>query len=167
MGIKVTRTSKDETRVELCREILSELFGTECALVAWVSGYADSTEALYVWDFMSAENAIPQDLEPPKSSKQWFVIHRKDLPALKEAVGTANLHGLLKPVTRGALGAFLSGASPSKMNRMTTPLDLRARCESNAMTCFSSWSSQISGCRKTTMSGTTSWRAPSTIFVRR
>jgi len=43
----------DETRVELCREILSELFGTECALVAWVSGYADSTEAVYVWDFMS------------------------------------------------------------------------------------------------------------------
>jgi signal transduction histidine kinase len=110
VGIRVTRTSKDETRVELCREILSELFGTECALVAWVSGYADPTEALYVWDFMSAENAIPQDLEPPKSSKQWFVIHRKDLHALKEAVGTANLHGLLKPVTRGALGAFLAGA---------------------------------------------------------
>ena len=112
MGIGVTRVSQDETRVEFCREILSELFGTEWALVARVSGFADSKDDLCVWDFMAAETAIPQDLEPSNPRRQWFVVHRKDLHALQAAVGSDELSELLKPITRDALAKLFDGASP-------------------------------------------------------
>ena len=103
-----------ETFGEFCQEILLELFGTEWVLVAGVSDCVASAADLCFWDFASAEAPIPHDLEPPKPGKPWFVVHRKDLSALQEVGGTADLHGLLKPVTRGALGAFLAGASHQK-----------------------------------------------------
>src|SRR5258708_5674283 len=71
-------------------------------------------EDLCVWDFAPAETAIPQNLQPPKPSKHWFVIHRRNLRALQEVAGSANLRGLLKPVPRGVLGAFLGEASPQQ-----------------------------------------------------
>jgi len=105
--------------VEFCQEILLELFGTEWVLVAGLSDCVASVEDLsvedlYVWDFASTEAATPQNLEPPKPGKQWFVVHRKDLPALQEVGGTGDLRGLLKPVTQGAMGALLAGASPQQ-----------------------------------------------------
>ena len=103
-----------ETMVEFCQEILLELFGTEWVLVAGVSDWVASVEDLCIWDFASAEAGIPQNLEPPKPGKQWFVVHRKDLPALQEVGGMGDLRGLLKPVTQGAMGALLAGASPQQ-----------------------------------------------------
>lgn len=108
MGNSLAPASKDETRVDLFREILCELFGTECALVARVSGDAQSNEGLCVWDFMSGETTIPQDLETSDSRRQWFVVHRRDLHALQAAVGSPEL----KPVTRGALANYLDGTRP-------------------------------------------------------
>jgi len=112
--ISTEHPSRDETLVEFCREIPPELFGAEWVLVTGLSGCAASVEDLCVWDFAPAESAIPQDLEPPKHRKDWFVVHRKDLRALPEVVATADLRGLLKPVTWGAPEAFLGGASPQQ-----------------------------------------------------
>jgi signal transduction histidine kinase len=103
-----------ESSVKFCQEILLELFGTEWMLVAGLSDCVASVEDLCIWDFASSEAPIPHDLELPKPRKQWFVVRRKDLRALQEVGGAADLGGLLKPVTRGALGAFLSGASPEQ-----------------------------------------------------
>jgi len=117
-GATITRTRYEsvlhETSVKFCQEILLELFGTEWMLVAGLSDCVASVEDLCIWDFASSEAPIPHDLELPKPRKQWFVVRRKDLRALQEVGGAADLGGLLKPVTRGALGAFLSGASPEQ-----------------------------------------------------
>jgi signal transduction histidine kinase len=109
LQITAAYASSDETPVEFCQEILLELFGTEWVLVASVSDSVASAEELCVWDFAPAETAIPQDLAPAKPRKHWFVVQRKDLRAVQEVVGTADLRMLLKPVTRGALGALLGG----------------------------------------------------------
>lgn len=112
MQVTAAQASRDETRVDFCGEILLELFGTEWVPVASVSDSVASAQELCVWDFARAETASPQDLEPAKPPKHWFVVQRKDLRALQEVVAPADLRVLLKPVTRGALGAFLGWPSP-------------------------------------------------------
>ena len=114
MGINLAPASKDETRVDLVREILSELFGTECALVARVSGDTQSSEDLCVWDFMSGDTTIPQDLVASDPRRQWFVVHRRDLHALQASVGSPEL----KPVSRRALANYLDGDSPDGNERI-------------------------------------------------
>jgi len=109
MGIGVTRVSKDETRVEFCREILSEFLGSEWALVARDSDYGDSKE--YVWDFMAGDTVIPREMESSNRGRQWFVIRRKDLHALQTPVESAELSELLKPVPRGVFARFLDSPS--------------------------------------------------------
>ncbi len=112
VSVRVTVFSKDETLVRLCREILSELFGSEWALMTGVPGCVTSPDDLCIWDFAPGNTAIPQDSEPAKLCKHWFVLNRKDLTALQAVVGTTDLNVLLKPVTRAALRAFLGGANP-------------------------------------------------------
>jgi hypothetical protein len=103
-----------ETAVKFCQDILLELFGMEWVLVTGVSGCVASVEDLCVWNFASAEAAIPQGSGPPKPCKQWFALHRMDLRAPQEIGGTADLRGLLKPVARGSLGTFLPGTRPKR-----------------------------------------------------
>jgi signal transduction histidine kinase len=112
--INATHPSSAETLVEFCREILFELFGTEWVLVGSLSGCPASADDLCIWDFAHAETAVPQGLEAPKTPRDWFVVHRNDLRALQEVVGNTDLRGLLRPVTRGALGALFGGASPQQ-----------------------------------------------------
>jgi signal transduction histidine kinase len=111
VGAIVTQAADGETLVEVCREIVSELFGTEWALVTAVPGPLTSLKDLSVCDFTAGEPALPQDSEQPRARKNWFVVHRKDLPALQAVVGSSDLNVLLKPVTRSALRAFLGGAN--------------------------------------------------------
>lgn len=113
MGGGITQASKDESLVEFCREMMSELFGTEWALVTGIPGNGTPAEALCIWDFTAGEGAAPQDPKPAKLRKPWFVVHRKDLPALQDAAGTTDLNRLLKPVTWGALRAFLGEVNPN------------------------------------------------------
>ena len=113
MGISVKHASNDDTLVGCCRELLSELLGTEWALVARVPGSVTSPQDLCIWDFASGEAAVPQDLQAAKLGKHWFIVHRKDLVALRAAVGTTDLNGLLKPIPRGALRALLGGVDPN------------------------------------------------------
>jgi signal transduction histidine kinase len=102
LGIGVTQVSKDGVPVE---------FGTEWVLVAGVPGCVTSMGDLCICDFTSGQAAIPQDLEPAKPCKHWFVVHRKDLLALQTLVGTNDLKVLLNPVTRRTLKALLGGVN--------------------------------------------------------
>jgi signal transduction histidine kinase len=117
LGIPVAHASKDDTLVEFCREILSELLGTEWALVARVPGSVTSPQDLCIWDFASGETAIPEDLRPAKLPRNWFVIRRKDLTALRAVVGATDLHALLKPIPQDALRALLGWVAPNCTER--------------------------------------------------
>jgi signal transduction histidine kinase len=110
VSVRVAVFSKDETLVRFCREILSELFGAASAVVTGIPGCVISSADVCIWDFTPGETAIPQDLEPAELCNHWFVLNRKDLPALQAVVGASDLKVLLKPVTWVALRAFLAGA---------------------------------------------------------
>jgi signal transduction histidine kinase len=112
VGVEVTQTSRDKMLVEFCREFLSESFGAEWALATGTPENLNSLEDLCIWEFPPAETASTPDPEAAERGRKWFVLHRKDLIALQAMVGTTDLNGVLKPVTRGSLLAFLGGANP-------------------------------------------------------
>jgi signal transduction histidine kinase len=110
LGARVTYFSNDETLIRLCREILSETFGSEWTLTAGTPGRAPLGDDLYLWDFTPGSTVLPQDLEPLQLRRHWFVLQRRHLSTLQEVLGTSDLNVLLKPVARATLRAFLSGA---------------------------------------------------------
>ena len=99
--------SNDRELADFCREILGEMFGAEARLEVGFPGQLPSQEDLCLWDFIPGETTIPQDLDAAKLRKHLFLLHRKDLPALQELVGTSDINVLLKPVTAATLRAFL------------------------------------------------------------
>ena len=109
MGIKVALISHDRSIAKSCRETLAELFGPEFTLT--VGSALESQSDLCIWDFIPGETEIvlqPADVQRLQS--HFFVVHRKDVAALRELVGSPNLNLLLKPLTPATLRAFLGEA---------------------------------------------------------
>lgn len=113
--------SKDEELVKCLREVVAEGPGSEFGLEVNVPGPIPARNGLCIWDFVPGETALPQ----PAGRHQWrnylFLLHRKDLAALRALLGVSDINVLLKPVTRSVLRAFLIGycahrADPSDGN---------------------------------------------------
>ena len=111
MSASVTLVTEDELLAATCREILSDLFGTEWDLATGVRADMAPGDGLCIWDFDPRETPIPEDPELSRSHRHWFLLHPQDLTALQAAVGAADLNVLLKPVSRAALRALLRAAS--------------------------------------------------------
>lgn len=107
MGIGFAQASEDQLLVEAARELLSELLGTEWALVAEDPDQRTSHGELCILDSTLADSATRRGPEPAKPRKDWFFVRRNDLPALQGLLGTADRQVLLKPVTRSALRYLL------------------------------------------------------------
>ena len=102
--------SSDETLVGFCREILTEMFGTDWSLNQDHSRCPCPTD-LCLWDYTSGgENILPDSLEPMQLRNHWFLVKRNDLGALQARLGLSGLNILLKPVSRSTLRGFLAGA---------------------------------------------------------
>jgi hypothetical protein len=102
---------KGESVADRRRDILSESYGTKCALVNGARGHVTAPDNLCTCDFTPGETDIPQDLEPAEHSRHWFLLFRQDLTA-PQVAGTTDLNVLLKPVTRAVPRALLSGCKP-------------------------------------------------------
>ena len=102
--------SNDEKLADFCRETLGEMFGMEAKLEVALPGQHPAQQDLCLWDFIPGETSVPQDLDPAKLRKHFFLLHRKDLPALQELLGTSDINVLLKPVMPATLRAFLGDA---------------------------------------------------------
>jgi signal transduction histidine kinase len=120
--MKVHLASRDTDLYKLCREILAELLEQEWDLC--MSGAEDPEADLTIWDY-SAELEIPQAVGCA-SCKHLFLVHRNDIAAFREAVDFAEASILLKPVTNGALAAFLQQAVSAHEKRASTANALRA-----------------------------------------
>ena len=106
--------SNDRELADFCREILGEMFGAEAKLEVGFPGQLPSQEDLCLWDFIPGEASVPQDLDPAKLRKHFFLLHRKHLAALQELVGTSDINVLLKPVMPATLRAFLGDAQQQR-----------------------------------------------------
>ncbi len=108
--MNVNLISRDRELHRLCSEILADLPGLQCALS--VEGVHDGGPEpdICLWDF------DPNAPLPPTtgSATRLYLVHRKDLTAFNDMVGSADTAVVLKPVTRGALAAFLSYASAGR-----------------------------------------------------
>jgi signal transduction histidine kinase len=109
VGVTVSIFSNDEALFRLCREILSETFGSEWTLTKGTPGHVPEGDELCVWDFIPGATVLPEDLESSHLWRHWFVLQRRHLSKLRVLMGTSDLNVLLKPVARATLRAFLSG----------------------------------------------------------
>jgi signal transduction histidine kinase len=64
---------------------------------------------LCIWDYEPGRAQVPKCSEPDLP-RHLFLTHRRDLDALIQLHGTANLNIVLKPVTHATLATFISGA---------------------------------------------------------
>ncbi len=121
--MKLTLVSKDPDLFKLCRETLAAFPTEQWDLVA---GSAFSESDFYIWDFQPAAELASIDWEHP--AKYLFLVSRNHLPLFREWCPAANVHILLKPVTRATLGAFLGQVlAPRAANQPGTSVDaLRA-----------------------------------------
>jgi signal transduction histidine kinase len=120
--MKVHLASRDTDLYKLCREILAGFLDQEWDLC--MSGAEDPEADLSIWDY-SADLEIPQEASWA-SSRHLFLVHRNDMAAFRQAVNFAEATILLKPVTKGALAAFLHQAISAHERRGSTANGLRA-----------------------------------------
>jgi signal transduction histidine kinase len=71
---------------------------------------AIGTADVYIWDFERGFS-FPANMDWTETRRHLFLVHRRDLPAFREAVREPGVGILLKPVARPILEAFLEHAS--------------------------------------------------------
>ncbi len=92
------------------RELVQE-FASDSPDVSMVSASAPRPRGdLYIWDYQPAMK-LPRDLAS-HSRKHLFLVDRKELATFSEAA-PAEASIVLKPPTRGSMGAFLAGIGNS------------------------------------------------------
>ena len=109
MLAQVSLFSQAPELAKLLRETLAEALGSEFTLEVKPSGQLPSRPGLCIWDFIPGETTFPKGLDQDQSRNHLFLLHRRDLAALKALIGIADTNVLLKPVTRANLRAFLGG----------------------------------------------------------
>lgn len=108
MVIKVALISKDQSIAGSCRTILAELFGPEFTLTMGFTRELVSQADLCIWDFVPGEtDPILQAIEVGRLQSDLFVVHRSDVEALRDLMGSPNVNLLLKPLLPATLRAFL------------------------------------------------------------
>jgi signal transduction histidine kinase len=114
--------SNDAELHKLCREILQEFPSRLWSVSITEPGQPLNSADLYVIDYQA-----PMPLPPAagKTSSYLFLVHRKDVDAFRAALGAAEAHILLKPVTRATLRAFIGLAVAAYEERLTAARVLR------------------------------------------
>lgn len=122
----VRLVSEDRDLYKLCREVLSDVHGRYCNLftVSPQNALEDEDAEISLWDY--APDMVLPDFIARNPSKHLFLVNRKDLSTFHEQTGVAEVHILLKPVTRATLGAFLGLAVSTAENRLAGANSLRA-----------------------------------------
>jgi signal transduction histidine kinase len=116
--------SEDRELYRLCREVLSEIVGTEWTLSVTASGDAIDQNGLSLWDYRP-DVPLPESIFSSPST-HLFLVDRKDIAAFREQTGIDDGHILLKPVTRATLSAFLGSAAGSRTDGVVATQSLRA-----------------------------------------
>jgi signal transduction histidine kinase len=120
----VQLSSEDRELYRLCREVLSEIAGTDWTLSVIPSGKSPGQSDLCLWDYR-ADVPLPENVFAG-SSKHLFLVDRKDLAAFREQTGADDGHILLKPVTRATLAAFFGSTAGSRPEGTSATQSLRA-----------------------------------------
>jgi len=105
--MRIVLNSEDLHLLKLCEEILSEIPGQHFAVSN--RGTTQTQADIYIWDWS------PEKLSPKSTAdgaaRHLVLVNGADLASFCEQVGATDAVVLLKPVTRGALGAFLEAAA--------------------------------------------------------
>jgi len=117
VGFSIRLVSDDGAVAKLCREVLSELFGTESTLITGAAGSVTPEHDLCIWDFTPGETAAPLDAVAASRSNLSFLVRPEDLLPLQVWVGRRDINVLLKPLSRAALRALLLGANPHQQEQ--------------------------------------------------
>ena len=108
--MKVYLISDHRQIQELCQQIVNDMLGPEWALHAG-SDLADISDAdLCVWDIDSVSLDTLPVIETHKAWRHFFLVDRAAVEAFRSRLSFRETSILLKPVTRGALAAFLIDA---------------------------------------------------------
>jgi signal transduction histidine kinase len=119
--IHVGLISKDPVLAKTCREILGEiLFDSDLLFNLEATSASVPEYDLCIWDFTPPEAELVTGLNG-SLQKCLFVVQRQHVPVLQEHAGTADLHIVLKPVTRATLSAFLNETCRSSQNLEVVP----------------------------------------------
>jgi signal transduction histidine kinase len=101
--------SRDKQLFRLCQEILAELPGERWRLTGAARREEHAPADICLWDF--DQNAdLPADLDFEQEQRNIFLVHRKQLGAIRDRLPLAAVPILLKPVNKAALRAFLEHA---------------------------------------------------------
>ncbi len=106
--MKIRLISGDTELQRLCREALAGVCGS-CEFAAAPPNGEPPAADLCIWDF-DPEMVVPQELDFDQEPKNIFLVHRKQLGALRDRFPMAALAVLLKPVNQPALRTFLEQA---------------------------------------------------------
>jgi signal transduction histidine kinase len=125
MNIKLV--SQDAELYEFCRETLADIPGHLSTLSATTRDEVDGGADLYIWD-VCPDSSLPSHIDWT-SSKNLFLVDRKDLAAFRKITDPAELHILLKPVIRSTLSVFLRFAfSASTASSLRADRDQILQC---------------------------------------
>ena len=101
--------SKDRTLLRHLQEAVAETVGSELTVEVGSVGQPAPPDSLCVWDFVPGETLLPRAGHRDRWRRSLFLLHRKDLAALRAVIGQSRLSVLLKPVGQAGLRAFLAG----------------------------------------------------------
>src|SRR6202049_85928 len=101
----INLVSEDADLSSLCQEVLRELPGSFLRTVSAASLQEADEADLYLWDFQP-DFALPEHIRW-NAPNVLFLIHRKDLNALRTTIEAAESNILLKPLTRRIPETFL------------------------------------------------------------
>jgi len=119
--MEIRLVSEDRELLKMCRDIVAN---QACDFSAAALDGGDPGADLSIWDFQSDTVHLPgTDLDP---SKHLFLVHRADLPLLRDRIAAAEVRILLKPVTRATLEVFLAQTMAAHRDREAATSSLRA-----------------------------------------
>ena len=110
----IVLVSEDRELYRMCLEILDQILSQPWTLSAAGASDATSHADLCIWDYQ-ADGAF-HDCGHGFSSKQLYLVSRKDLPEFRQQTAVAEANILLKPVTPVTLAAFLGFAVSARGN---------------------------------------------------
>jgi signal transduction histidine kinase len=114
--MNVALVSGDEVLSDVCRELLTDLYGTSWRLSTPCGGAIDPSEDFRIWDFSPGGTQLPPDFETETRCKQWFLVDPRDWTTLQSLVGGREINVLWKPVSRASLSAILGDAGGNGEN---------------------------------------------------
>jgi signal transduction histidine kinase len=105
--MKVCVISRQQRLIGLCREVLAALGGHRWELIAAESGSTVSSADLFIWDCETpAEASVLQSVHP--DGRHLLLVHRCELPRLRDLLGGKICWILLKPVHPAVLRSFVA-----------------------------------------------------------